>query len=243
MTVKSGRLYNEHGKQGNTINTWRPALKPNDTYHHGHLREALLKLGLEALETEGAQLLSLRLLAERAGVSKTAPYRHFKDKDAFLGALADEGFRLLHTRLEQVIPVPGPGPEPIAATTPCSASGSVSRSDPTTATVAAMGKAYMDFAVAHPALYRLMSSSLVCTLPSELTQWARRSLLLLARSLKPADAGGEAAIDINATVAAWAYIHGLVSIRIDGLFPADLPEPQWDRLARIIPVVNENNLT
>lgn len=113
----------------------------------------------------------------------------------------------------------------------------------------------MDFAVAHPALYRLMSSSLVCTLPSELTQWARRSLVLLARSLKPAgrescgasgrtdgrdagskNTGAEAAIDIDATVAAWAYIHGLVSIRIDGLFPVDLPEPQWDRLAGIIPV-------
>jgi hypothetical protein len=100
-----------------------------------------------------------------------------------------------------------------------------------------MGRVYMDFAVANPALYRLMSSSLVCTLPSELTQWARRSLLLLARSLKPTTDGDNEAIDIDATVAAWAYIHGLVSIRIDGLFPADLPEPQWDRLAGIVPVV------
>lgn len=206
-----------------------------------------MRLGLETLETEGADVLSLRLLAERAGVSKTAPYRHFKDKTVFLGALADEGFRLLHTRLEEVIPASD------------SALKHASKLQPGTATVdtavAAMGKAYMDFAVAHPALYRLMSSSLVCTLPSELTKWARRSLMLLARSLEPdsrgnkggsgrADggntgsnnAGGEAAIDIDATVAAWAYIHGLVSIRIDGLFPADLPEPHWDRLAGIIPV-------
>ena len=205
-------------------------MKPTDTYHHGHLREELLRLGLEALEAEGADVLSLRSLAERAGVSKTAPYRHFRDKDVFLGALADEGFRLLHIQLEQVIPVPGPGPEPNPATTPGSPA------------VAAMGRAYMDFAVAHPALYRLMSSSLVCTLPAELTQWARRSLLLLARSLKPAGpdkAGRKEAVDINmdATIAAWAYIHGLVSIRIDGLFPADLPEPDWERLAGIIPVV------
>jgi AcrR family transcriptional regulator len=173
------------------------------------------------------------LLAELAGVSKTAPYRHFKDKDAFLGALADEGFRLLHTRLEQVIPITRLSPEPEYAIAPGSTA------------VAAMGKAYMDFAVAHPALYRLMSSSLVCTLPSELTQWARRSLLLLARSLRPAgldkadrEEAGE--INIDATIAAWAYIHGLVSIRIDGLFPADLPEPQWDRLAGIIPVVHND---
>jgi AcrR family transcriptional regulator len=52
-------------------------LKPTDTYHHGHLREELLRLGLAALETEGAAILSLRSLAERAGVSKTAPYQEF----------------------------------------------------------------------------------------------------------------------------------------------------------------------
>ncbi len=210
-------------------------MKPTDTYHHGHLREELLRLGLEALEAEGAEVLSLRSIAERAGVSKTAPYRHFKDKDVFLGALADEGFRLLHIQLEQVILVPGPSPEPRPAT----ASGSA----PNSTAVAAMGRAYMDFAVANPALYRLMSSSLVCTMPAGMTQWARRSLLLLARSLRPAGPGKasrEEAIDINmdATIAAWAYIHGLVSIRIDGLFPADLPEPQWDRLAGMIPVVH-----
>ncbi|MFH2115494.1 MAG: TetR/AcrR family transcriptional regulator [Spirochaetota bacterium] len=200
-------------------------MKPNDTYHHGHLREELLRLGLEALETEGADVLSLRSLSERAGVSKTAPYRHFRDKDAFLGALADEGFRLLHIQMELVSSAPGP------------------------TTLAEMGRVYMDFAVAHPALYRLMSSSLVCTLPSEFTQWARRSFLLLARSLKLVvvdgkddvnktageKTGAEGVIDIDATVAAWAYIHGLVTIRIDGLFPADLPEPNWDRLAGIVP--------
>jgi len=230
-------ILNSVGSVNITYKDWRPALKPTDTYHHGHLREELLRLGLEALETEGADVLSLRSIAERAGVSKTAPYRHFKDKDVFLGALADEGFRLLHIQLEQVILVPGPGPKPRPAT----ASGSA----PSSTAVAAMGRAYMDFAVAHPALYRLMSSSLVCTMPAGMTQWARRSLLLLARSLRPAGqdtagSDGAADIDMDATIAAWAYIHGLVSIRIDGLFPADLPEPQWDRLAGMIPVVHND---
>ena len=55
-----------------------------DTYHHGHLREELIRRGLNALEQEGAEALSLRALAESAGVSKTAPYRHFKDKEEFL---------------------------------------------------------------------------------------------------------------------------------------------------------------
>ena len=41
--------------------------------------------------------------------------------------------------------------------------------------------------------------------------------------------------DLDATAAAWAYIHGLALIRIDGLYPTDLPEPDWDRLAGVVP--------
>ncbi len=189
-------------------------MKPDDTYHHGHLREELLRLGLEALETEGADKLSLRSLAERAGVSKAAPYRHFKDRELFLGALADEGFHLLCLELERT---EGPGP----------------------ARVASMGKAYMGFAVAHPALYRLMNSPLVCSMPAGMTSWARKSLMLLAQTLAMNLPGSLQSTlpDINSAIAAWSYIHGLVLIRIDKLFPADLGEPDWERLAMIIPLV------
>jgi AcrR family transcriptional regulator len=185
-------------------------LKTADTYHHGHLRAELIRRGLEALETIGADVLSLRLLAEQAGVSKTAPYRHFKDKDEFLGALADEGFRLLHLKLENF-----------------AKDGPVG--------VAAMGRAYMDFAMAHPALYRLMNSPLVCRMPEGSMVWARRSLRLLGQTLARGTDAGEPGFDINAAAAAWAYIHGLVLIRIDGLFPADLTAPDWNLLASTIP--------
>jgi len=209
-----------------------------DTYHHGHLREELIRLGLEALEREGAEALSLRALAESAGVSKTAPYRHFKDKDIFLGALADEGYRLLHESLKASV-------EPVRG-----------RRRPERP-VSAMGRAYMAFAVARPALYRLMNSPLICRMPDELVGWARKSLLLLAETLEadragsPEDAAarrvgakGTTGIrraghpDLDATAAAWAYIHGLTLIRIDGLYPADLPEPDWDRLAGVVPNID-----
>ena len=195
-----------------------------DTYHHGHLREELIRRGLDALEQEGAEALSLRALAESAGVSKTAPYRHFKDKEEFLGALADEGYRLLH--------------EDLAA----SVDAGRKRRRPGSP-VSAMGRAYMAFAVSRPALYRLMNSPLMCRLPQEYTGWARKSLLLLAETLEASradSAKGRGARrsghpDLDATAAAWAYIHGLVLIRIDGLYPADLPEPDWDRLAGVVP--------
>jgi AcrR family transcriptional regulator len=214
----------------------RYTLKAPDSYHHGQLRTELIKLGLEALETEGAELISLRSLAERAGVSKTAPYRHFKDKEAFLGAVADEGFRLLCEELERAWTAADSPPDE-AAVNPL---------------VALLGRAYMDFAVGHPALYRLMNSPLVCSMPEGSMQWARRSLLILARALatrpqwgatqtagaeNPANAPARnaSALDIDAVAANWGYIHGIVLLRIDGLFPRDLPEPDWNRLAATLP--------
>lgn len=62
-------------------------------YHHGHLREALLTAGLQALKTQAASELSLRALAKSLGVTANAVYRHFSDKDAWLNAMASEGFR------------------------------------------------------------------------------------------------------------------------------------------------------
>src|SRR4051812_42489306 len=69
------------------------------TYHHGDLPPALLKAAGKILEKEGLAGLSLRELARRAGVSHSAPYRHFPDRDALLAALATEGFAQLGQHL------------------------------------------------------------------------------------------------------------------------------------------------
>ena len=69
--------------------------KPANTYQHGNLREALVQAGLKLLSEGGVEGLSLRAAAQLAGVSHAAPYRHFKDKDALVAAIAEQGFRLL----------------------------------------------------------------------------------------------------------------------------------------------------
>ena len=63
-----------------------------DAYHHGDLRSALIEAGMHALSTHSADALSLRALAREVGVSATAVYRHFPDRDALLVALALTGF-------------------------------------------------------------------------------------------------------------------------------------------------------
>jgi AcrR family transcriptional regulator len=69
------------------------------TYHHGDLPATLLASAGKALEKGGPGALSLRDVARRSKVSHNAPYRHFKDREALLAALAEEGFRMLGERL------------------------------------------------------------------------------------------------------------------------------------------------
>lgn len=61
-------------------------------YHHGDLRASIISAATARLELHGIEQLSLRKLAEDLGVSRTAPYHHFKDKNALLSAIAANGF-------------------------------------------------------------------------------------------------------------------------------------------------------
>ena len=76
---------------------------PSKKYHHGDLKNALIKTGVEMLSREGTGALSLRKVAERAGVSHSAPYSHFSDKQALIAAISTEGFKQLYTELDTAI--------------------------------------------------------------------------------------------------------------------------------------------
>lgn len=100
-------------------------------YHHGNLRASLLSAAMRMLEQ--GEPFSLRAVARRAGVSPTAPYRHFADREALESALAAEGLRALKADL----------------TTDRTMPESVSD-------LADFGVAYVNFALRRPALFRLM---------------------------------------------------------------------------------------
>ncbi|GAB2579882.1 TetR/AcrR family transcriptional regulator [Nitrincola alkalisediminis] len=63
-------------------------------YHHGDLYKSLLDAATKLLREGGVEALSMRKLADRVGVSRMAPYHHFKDKNDLLCAIAEQGFRL-----------------------------------------------------------------------------------------------------------------------------------------------------
>ena len=64
-------------------------------YHHGNLREALLEAAVRLIAEVGPTAFTLREVARRAGVSHNAPYRHFRDRDDLIAAVAAQGFREL----------------------------------------------------------------------------------------------------------------------------------------------------
>ena len=70
-------------------------------YHHGNLRETLLRSALTAVRERGVDALSLRELARDLGVSHAAPRRHFSDRQALLDAVALEGFSRLESALHR----------------------------------------------------------------------------------------------------------------------------------------------
>lgn len=76
---------------------------PSKSYHHGDLKNALIQAGVEILSKEGIDGLSLRKVAQRAGVSHNAPYSHFPDKQSLIAAISTEGFKQLYEEMDTAV--------------------------------------------------------------------------------------------------------------------------------------------
>ncbi|OYV82135.1 MAG: hypothetical protein B7Z64_09905, partial [Acidiphilium sp. 21-68-69] len=179
-------------------------------YHHGDLRQSLIEAGATLLRDEGRAGLTLRAASRIAGVSPTASYRHFADKDALLEAIADHGFALLEAALR-------------AADT-----------DPDDrAALCRQGVAYVEFAVAHPDLFRLMFSGVHARRNKSAGHAARHGAFAVladrvARRVGPAKAA-------TITLAAWSIVHGLAALIVEQRVAA--PDPAA-LAARIVPLLN-----
>ncbi|MEM7212344.1 MAG: TetR/AcrR family transcriptional regulator [Pseudomonadota bacterium] len=79
-------------------------------YHHGNLRQALVKAVLGLIADKGPNGFTFSEAARAAGVSPAAPYRHFKDRDALLDEVARTGFDLFADHLERAYDAGGPSP-------------------------------------------------------------------------------------------------------------------------------------
>ncbi|MEZ5559048.1 MAG: TetR/AcrR family transcriptional regulator [Pseudomonadales bacterium] len=169
--------------------------RTEDPYHHGDLRETLLRDALQEIAAAGTEKLSLRALARRAGVSPTAPYRHFPSKRCLLAALITRGFRLLD--------------ESISAARKAAGSDLESQ-------LVAMSLAYVRFAQHNPTYYELMFSTVLEDFSEyeDLQQAAEASYGVLLSALEDLVAA-RPGLDISASelsAVVWSAVHGVASL-------------------------------
>lgn len=178
----------------------------NSPYHHGNLRQALLEAALVILEKQGEAGLGLRDLARAVGVSPAAPYRHFDSRAALLEALAVTGFQRFTTAMDAVAAAEPKNP------------------------MAAMGQTYVLFALENPGLFRLMFSP-------QLKKDGRPGLRMAADAafdtLRHVVGEDTSAGRIKA-LAAWAKVHGLAILLLDGQIALRAGEEKETLIAEII---------
>jgi AcrR family transcriptional regulator len=162
-------------------------------YRHGNLPNALRSAARAILDEDGPDVVGLRETARRVGVSATAAYRHFANKEDLLASVAAEGFRELAAAME---------------------TGAI-EADP----LRAVGLAYVEFALQKRGLFRLMFGPVLVerakypglnTAADLVFNLLQRIAVHSDEQPREGDAAG---------MAAWGLVHGLSSLFIDGLVP------------------------
>jgi len=178
------------------------------SYHHGNLREELLVQAHALLRADGPDAVTLRKVAAGVGVSRTAPYHHFRDKESLIAALVQRGFH------ELVADMQGP----------------LAAQGDTVARFEDMGRAYVRYALREPHLYKMMFGPAVldrerhpetaCAADAAFDTCCA----MVAAGQQSGEIGGDEPVSV--ALAAWATVHGLASLLIDmgGDEPGGPPE-------------------
>lgn len=164
-------------------------------YHHGNLREALIRAALDLIGQKGPAGFTFADAARMAGVSSAAPYRHFRDRDALLADVARRGFELFTTALDRAW---NDGrPEPLRA-------------------FENIGRAFLDFARKEPAYYAAMfEAGVALDANPGLRQAADDAFAVLRKAsetlcaLLPRDSRPPA---LMMSLHVWALSHGIASL-------------------------------
>ena len=172
-------------------------------YHHANLKQSLLDAAVDLLAEAGLHGFTLREVARRAGVSHNAPYRHFKDKDDLVAAVAAEGFDRLTESMKAAMAEAGSAKGRTAAERLCLA-----------------GRGYVEFAVDSPRHLVVMFETPSLLEYAAAGQRAFR-VLLDAISAVQAEGGLPKGDPHTFAVAAWAAVHGLAKLAISGQLPFD----------------------
>jgi AcrR family transcriptional regulator len=175
-------------------------------YHHGNLREALLEAAAPLVAETGPAGFTLRELARRAGVSHNAPYRHFRDKEELIAAVAAQGFRELNRAMLD------------AAESQPTALDRLKRA----------GWAYVAFALRRPEHFTVMFDAPVSKLQdpereaaTECEKASKEAFGTLVNLIGLCQSEGQlpAGDSLARTLVAWSMVHGIAKLAIAGRLP------------------------
>ena len=182
----------------------------------GDLRRALLEAAVATLDEVGADGLSLREVARRAGVSHAAPAHHFSDKAGLLTAVATEGFAMLVTYLAEA--QPGDSDQPVDQ-------------------LAALGRAYAQFAEENPGRFEVMFRPGLLRAGDPAFQRAGDAAFeALRHHIATCQGSGwrEHTPTDALAAAAWALAHGIAVLRMQGSLARHYPDPSLNGVSQLV---------
>ena len=157
------------------------------------LRQKVLQASLALIEEGGLDRLSMREVARKSGVSHQAPYYYFGDREAILAAIAGEGFSKLGRAVDRA------------------------RSDPAKA-LEAIGRAYVGFALRHPAYFQAMFRADAVPLDRypDVRKLEEEAFGKLVEEIGKAFPDQSSAARLTISIACWAMVHGLATLIREG---------------------------
>lgn len=194
------------------------------SYHHGNLRQALLDHAVELARTGGPDAVILRDVQRAAGVSNSAAYRHYADRQALLTAVQIHGMGMLgDSMMEALAALPNRGPKDRRAL----------------ARLRATGQAYVNFALDEPGLFRTAFAPGGVHHTDESVSPERHPFQILSGCIDGLVAAGVLTPSRRDGLdeAAWAAVHGLAVLYLDGPLAAadaDRKELITDRLLDVV---------
>jgi AcrR family transcriptional regulator len=177
----------------------RPRASP---YHHGKLRQALIDMAVTVAEETGKDIVSVREVARRLGVSSGAPFRHFPDREALMTAVAEEATMRLRLQVERDL-----------------AAGPTAAID----RIKVLGRSFIQWALINPTQFKLVSSRRLfdfdssASLPVHFGAVRRLTMDLVAQAQAAGDlpAGSVAELALGLR----ALVYGLARMQTDGQLP------------------------
>jgi AcrR family transcriptional regulator len=172
-------------------------------YHHGDLRRVLIDAALQLVGEGGAEAVSVREAARRAGVSPGAPFRHFPSRDALMQAVAEEAQRRFRAEIEAALATAAPG-DPLGR-------------------FRCLGLAYLRWAMRNPTHFEIISSRRFFDhdRAGAISRDNAELIELTERTLAEAFAAGQLrSADLKRVqIAGRALVYGFARMNIDGHFP------------------------